>query len=320
MTERPDEPNAAVETAVTGEGHPEGHSPIRVRVPVFEGPLDLLLHLIQQNEIDIRDIPIAKITRQYLETLELMRELDLEVAGEFLVMAATLMRIKARMLLPPSVTEEEEEDPREMLVRQLLEYSRFKEAAQDLMKLESERRLHWERGAPAQLEDPESRELLPVSMFRLLDALKGVLSRQVPPIVHTVHAEPISLEEAIGLMRTQLGSKPKLLFEELLESFVSRIEKITAFLGLLELLKQGVLHATQESLFGPIWLEWRGEEGLLPEGAEATYDEPVEIEAAGDDPHAAERVLATGGPVPQAAQPIQDHDDEDEHAREEVDT
>jgi segregation and condensation protein A len=239
-----------------------------VHVPAFDGPLDLLLHLIQQDEIDIRDIPIAKITRQYLETLELMRELDLEVAGEFLVMAATLMRIKARMLLPPAIAEEEEEDPRESLVRQLLEYSRFKAAAADLMNLETERRLHWERGAPAQLEDPESRELLPVSMFRLLDALKGVLSRQVPPIVHTVHAEPISLEEAIGLMRTQLGIKPKLLFEELLESFVSRIEKITAFLGLLELLKQGTIQATQESLFGPIWIEWRGDQPQLEEATD----------------------------------------------------
>jgi len=246
-------------TASTNGAEPVGHSSIRVHVPAFDGPLDLLLHLIQQNELDIRDIPIAKITKQYLDTLELMRELDLEVAGEFLVMAATLMRIKARMLLPPAVTEEEEEDPRETLVRQLLEYSRFKEAAQDLMKLEAERRLHWERGAPAQLEDPESRELLPVSMFRLLDALKTVLTRQAPPLVHTVHAESISLEEAIGLMETQLRSRSKLLFEELLEHFWTRLEKITAFLGLLELLKLGTVQATQEALFGPIWIEWRGD-------------------------------------------------------------
>jgi len=94
-------------------------------------------------------------------------------------------------------------------------------------------------------------------MFRLLDALRSVLSRQVPTVVHTVTAEPMSLEEAIGLMRSQLAKRPRLLFAELLESFVSRLEKITAFLGLLELLKQGTLGATQESLFGPIWIEWR---------------------------------------------------------------
>jgi segregation and condensation protein A len=259
-------PHAASPTATATPATPatpaEGRSTIRVRVPVFEGPLDLLLHLIQRDELDIRDIPIAKITREYLETLELMRELDLEVAGEFLVMAATLMRIKARMLLPPAITEEEEEDPRESLVRQLLEYSRFKEAALGLGALESERRMHYERGAPAQLEDPdspESRELLPVSMFRLLDALKTVLTRQAPPLVHTVHAESISLEEAIGLMETQLRSRSKLLFEELLEHFWTRLEKITAFLGLLELLKLGTVQATQEALFGPIWIEWRGD-------------------------------------------------------------
>ena len=258
----PGEAEAKAVTASAAEppAAPEGRSSIRVRVPVFDGPLDLLLHLIQRDELDIRDIPIAKITREYLETLELMRELDLEVAGEFLVVAATLMRIKARMLLPPAIAEEEEEDPREGLVRQLLEYSRFKAAAQGLGTLEAERRLLYERGAPAQLEDPdspESRELLPVSMFRLLDALKTVLTRQAPPLVHTVQAESMSLEEAMGLMETQLRTRPKLLFEELLESFWTRLEKITAFLGLLELLKLGSVAATQETLFGPIWIEWR---------------------------------------------------------------
>ncbi len=144
----------------------QGQSVVRVALPVFTGPLDLLLHLIQRDEIEIRDIPIAKIAREYLDTLELMRELDLEVAGEFLVMAATLMRIKARMLLPPAIMDEEEEDPREGLVRQLLEYRRFKEAARDLERLEGERRHLFDRGAPAQLEDPADGELQPVSLFR----------------------------------------------------------------------------------------------------------------------------------------------------------
>jgi len=238
------------------------HIPIRIQVPAFEGPLDLLLHLIQQDEIEISDIPIAKITKQYLETLELMRELDLEVAGEFLVMAATLMRIKARMLLPPILAVEEEEDPREGLVRQLLEYRRFKEASKDLERLESERRRMYERGAPSQLEDPEASELLPVSLFRLLDALKTVLSRQAPAVVHTITAEPIRLEEAMSLMEENIRTRSKLLFEELLELFVSRLEKITAFLGLLEMLKLGSVQVVQEELFGPIWIEWKGHERL----------------------------------------------------------
>lgn len=241
---------------------------IRVQLPAFEGPLDLLLHLIQREEIEITDIPIARITREYLETLELMRELDLEVAGEFLVMAATLMRIKARMLLPPAIAQEEEEDPREGLVRQLLEYRRFKEAARDLEGLETERRLLFERGAPAQLEDPMEGELQPVSLFRLLDALKAVLQRQVPPIVHTITAEPISLEEAIAVIRSTLERGRRALFEEVLSNFVTRLEKITAFLGLLELLKQEQIVVTQEELFGPIWIGWREAEARRPIFAE----------------------------------------------------
>ena len=235
---------------------------IRVALPVFTGPLDLLLHLIQREEIEITDIPIARIAREYLETLELMRELDLEVAGEFLVMAATLMRIKARMLLPPAIADEEEEDPREGLVRQLLEYRRFKEASRDLERLEGERRLLFDRGAPAQLEDPQDGELQPVSLFRLLDALKRVLQRQVPDYVHTITAEPISIEEAISVIRSSLERTGRALFEEVLVHFETRLEKITAFLGLLELLKQERIAVTQEELFGPIWIAWRSE---LPE-------------------------------------------------------
>jgi segregation and condensation protein A len=252
--------NAAADEAATGSARPS----IRVEVPAFQGPLDLLLHLIQRDEIDIYDIPIAHITRQYLVTLELMRELDLELAGEFLVMAATLMRIKARMLLPPVLSEEEEEDPREGLVRQLLEYRRFKEAAKDLERLETDRRLLWERGAPAQLEDPEAGELVPVSLFRLLDSLRRVLERSKPTPVHTIQAESISLEEAIALMKERLRERPRLLFEEVLEQFETRLEQITAFLGLLELLKQGFVNAVQEELFGPIWIAWR-EEPLVAE-------------------------------------------------------
>ena len=250
MSER--ETDIETESRDTGAG-------IRVALPVFTGPLDLLLHLIQREEIEITDIPIARIAREYLDALELMRELDLEVAGEFLVMAATLMRIKARMLLPPAIADEEEEDPREGLVRQLLEYRRFKEAARDLERLEGDRRLLFDRGAPAQLEDPEDGELQPVSLFRLLDALKRVLQRQAPAYVHTITAEPISIEEAISVLRSSLARSGRALFEELLVHFETRLEKITAFLGLLELLKQERIAVTQEELFGPIWVAWRSD-------------------------------------------------------------
>ena len=254
------------ENALAEEGESRGAGLIRIAVPAFTGPLDLLLHLIQRDEIEITDIPIARITREYLDTLELMRELDLEVAGEFLVMAATLMRIKVRMLLPPAIADEEE-DPREGLVRQLLEYRRFKEASRQFESLETERRLLFDRGAPAQLEDNEG-ELQPVSLFRLLDALKNVLQKQVPGIVHTITAEPISLEEAIAVIRGQLARGRRALFEEVLSGFVSRLEKITAFLGLLELLKQEEITVSQEELFGPIWIVWRAEGARRPMDSE----------------------------------------------------
>ena len=258
--ERPDNPVMEKPSGLLRGGDPEPSAParaaIRVHLPAFDGPLDLLLHLIQQDEIDITDIPISKITRQYLETLELMRELDLEVAGEFLVMAATLMRIKARMLLPPIIEEQEELDPREGLVRQLLEYRRFKDAAKDLERLEADRRLLFERGAPAQLEDPEASELLPVSLFRLVEALKGALARRVPSVIHTIHAEPMRIDEAMSLLRENLRTRGRLLFAEMLDLFVTRIEKITAFLGLLELLKLGDVRAAQEDAYGPIYLEF----------------------------------------------------------------
>jgi segregation and condensation protein A len=257
-----------LETPTDGSDAAGESAALRVSLPAFQGPLDLLLHLIQRDEIDIHDIPIAHITRQYLETLELMQYLDLEVAGEFLVMAATLMRLKARTLLPPAPSEEEEADPRASLVRQLLEYRRFKEAAQDLGRLEADRRLLWERGAPARLEDPDAGELVPVSLFRLLDALKKALERSRPASVHTIEAETISLEEAVAVLKERLRERSRLLFEEVLEQFETRLEKITAFLGLLELLKQGSIQVVQEEIFGPIWIAWREEPAAAPYAGE----------------------------------------------------
>src|SRR5438132_958339 len=177
--------------------HPEGDGPgpgaqgpgasggatsprtVTVRLARFEGPLDLLLHLIKRDEIDIYDIPIAHITQQYLTYIELMRSLDLEVAGEFLVMAATLMRIKAKLLLPlPTPGEEEDEgDPREQLVQRLVEYRQFKEAASTLRLKEDERRLLYERGMVPTEDEAGPIPLMPATLFDLLDALNRLMSR-----------------------------------------------------------------------------------------------------------------------------------------------
>ena len=156
--------------------------PVVIKLARFEGPLDLLLHLIKRDEIDIYDIPIAHITQQYLATLDLMRALDLEVAGEFLVMAATLMRIKAKMLLPatPLVDEEDEGDPREELVQRLIEYRQFKEAAGTLRLREDERRQLFERGLLPTEDDAGPLPLAPASLFDLLDAFNRVIARGCP--------------------------------------------------------------------------------------------------------------------------------------------
>ena len=173
---------------------------VTVKLARFEGPLDLLLHLIKRDEIDIYDIPIAHITQQYLAYLELMRALDLDVAGEFLVMAATLMRIKAKMLLPlPQLGEEEDEgDPREELVQRLIEYRQFKEVAGTLKSKESERRMLYERGMVPGEDELGPVLLAPASLFDLLDSLHRVLARLPEATVYDVQAEARSEERRVG--------------------------------------------------------------------------------------------------------------------------
>ena len=183
-----------------------GGAPVVVKLERFEGPLDLLLHLIKRDEIDIYDIPIARITQQYLAYLELMRALDLDVAGEFLVMAATLMRIKAKMLLPaPQAAEEEDEgDPREELVQRLIEYRQFKEAASTLRTREEERRQLFERGLLPSEDDAGPLPLAPASLFDLLDAFHRVVARLPEPAVYDVRSEVYDVEEKMAVIARAL--------------------------------------------------------------------------------------------------------------------
>ena len=149
----------------------------RIQLPVFEGPLDLLLRLVRVNEVEITDIPIAEITRQYHEYLDLMKELSLEIAGEYIVMAATLMHIKSQMLLPKDpVLDEEEEDPRAALTQQLLEYQRYKQAAENLQAMDSVRGLIWTRDESVP-EEFRGEEMLVVDMFQMISAFRKLLGR-----------------------------------------------------------------------------------------------------------------------------------------------
>lgn len=229
----------------------------KVQFEIFEGPLDLLLHLIKKNEISITDVPIATITEQYLATLELMQGLNLDVAGEFLVMAATLIHIKSRMLLPPEEEEgeeEEEEDPREELIRRLLEYQRFKEAAEELERRDILKRDVFAH--PSEAPEPvEAVEFEKISLFDLISALRHVLERLPEEGVHEVTLEKISVRERMNRLLDDLRQKGKVVFQSLFEGAVSRMEVVVTFLAMLELVKIRAIKVWQEERIGPILIE-----------------------------------------------------------------
>jgi segregation and condensation protein A len=244
-------------------------APVTIKLERFEGPLDLLLHLIKRDEIDIYDIPIAHITQQYLAYLELMRQLDLEIAGEFLVMAATLMRIKAKMLLPlPAVGEEEEEgDPREELVQRLVEYRQFKEAAERLKLHEQERRLLYERGMVPGEDEAGPLPLAPATLFDLLDALNRVLARVPEQQIYEIQGEVHSVEEKMEALSDELRARGSLVFAQLLGRCRTRAEMIVTFIALLEIIKLGAALVVQDEVFGDVTIVARNDEG---EGTHAT--------------------------------------------------
>ena len=239
-----------------------------VKLAAFEGPLDLLLHLIREHEIDIYDIPIAEITAQYLEYLCFIESLDLALAGEFLEMAATLIRIKVQMLLPSQKEEDEEEDPRSQLVRKLEEYKKMKEAARGLSGREEDRRRFFPRGVdPREFRDVdeelETEEFLrDVTLFDLVDSLRDVLSRVPARIdVHAVDLEATTVEEQMERVRSVLGKSGATLFSELFAPASTRAEVITTFVALLELIRLGIVAVAQKRIFGAISLELKAEEG-----------------------------------------------------------
>jgi segregation and condensation protein A len=243
---------------------------VTFKLPRFEGPLDLLLHLLKRDEIDIHDIPIAHITKQYLDYIEIMRMLDLEVAGEFLVMAATLMRIKAKMLLPlPSSAEEEDEgDPREELVQRLLEYRLYKEAAGHMQEREAMRRTWHERGQVPTEDDAGPLPLAPATLFDLLGALQRVMSRKPERAVYAVQTEAYDIEEKMSLIARTVAEEGQLRFSEIMHQARARMEIIVSFMALLELIKLGKVLCIQDANFDDILILPRLPEGR-PEDAPA---------------------------------------------------
>jgi segregation and condensation protein A len=231
---------------------------VGIKLAQFEGPLDLLLHLIKKNEVNIYDIPIAEITAQYLDALELMKELNLDVAGDFLVMAATLIHIKSRMLLPRPDTaagqEDEQEDPRDALVRRLLEHQKFKAAAGLLHEREQLRSAQWarpdERIAAIAGDDYEPE--LEVDLFSLLTAFQAVVERakQRPKVL--LPPEQISVEARIDQLLARLSETEALGFEELFADVSDRPGLIVTFLALLEMIRLKLVRVFQSGTFAPI--------------------------------------------------------------------
>jgi len=227
-----------------------------VRLDNFEGPLDLLIHLIKINEVNIYDIPIAAITKQYLEYIELMRELNLDLAGDFLVMAATLIHIKSRMLLPrPDPTQEDpEEDPREVLVRRLIEHQKYKAAAELLHERETLREAQWMRPDErvAAIAGEEYEPELEVDLFTLLSAFRDVLerARQRPRLA--LPPEQISIEERIEQLLARLSETEACGFEDLFNDLNTKGGMIVTFLALLEMIRLKLIRVFQAGAMGAI--------------------------------------------------------------------
>lgn len=230
-----------------------------IKLDIFEGPLDLLLYLIKKNEIDIYNIPIALITQQYLKYINMIKSLNLDLAGEYLVMASTLIHIKSRMLLPvpeePS-EEEMEDDPRAQLVRQLLEYQAFKEAAGELAQRPRLERDVFVRSAALADEskktDPDEDELVEVSIFELIEAFHNLVSRLDTKELMEIDLEKLSLTDIINDVMERLTREKNLTFEELLGERKDRRRIVYTFLALLELIKLKMIKAYQTAAFGVI--------------------------------------------------------------------
>jgi len=228
----------------------------QVHLPIFEGPLDLLLHLIKINEIDIYDIPIAAITEQYLEYLELMKELNLDIASEYLVMAATLAYIKSKMLLPSpkeDKEEETEEDPRKELVQRLLDYQKFKKAAEKLEGRKILGRDVFARSGAEEKEEDEVEVEVEVNLFDLIEALRGILKKvETQDKILDFTKEKIVIKDKMMEIIEELKAVKYVIFQDLFSSAEDRYEIIVTFIALLELIRIQKVRAVQFQEFGSI--------------------------------------------------------------------
>jgi len=258
----------------------------KVELEVFEGPLDLLLYLIKRDEVDIYDIPIERVTNQYMEYLNVMKMLDLNIAGEFIVMAATLMMIKSRMLLPVDEREdleEEEEDPRWDLVRQLVEYKKFKDIANQLQEREFHQENIFDFGGKSAVvleKDDPGLVMQDVSLFDLISAFNDVLKNAPPEQLGEIAADTFTVADKIDHVLKTIRTKGKIRFSEMFSEMASRNEIICTFLAMLELLRLRHVKAVQDTNFGEIVItkseeDNDGRDDDLPQGAPKIVEEPM---------------------------------------------
>ena len=224
---------------------------LKILLGEFEGPLDLLLHLIRQEQVSIYDIPVARITDEYLRYLRVMQEMDIAVAGDFLVMAATLIELKTKMLLPrdPLADQEEEEDPRTDLVNQLLEYQKYKAAAQMLWSRATVERAVFKR---AELETDKNNPEVTVGLFDLLKVFQEILARHKEEVMLEIEREEISMAEMLERLRNMVMSAGQLNLRLFFERAKSRRELVLAFLSVLELVRTTEIRLFQSETFGDI--------------------------------------------------------------------
>ena len=228
----------------------------RVKLENFEGPLDLLLFFIKRDELNIYDIPIARIAKEFLSYVQLIQQLDLDIAGDFLLMAATLMQIKVRMLLPKSEEVEDEPDPREELIRRLLEYKRFKEVSESFKKMEEKQSKVFFREYFKHDEIDAKQEdvnlLKEVSMFDLLKAFKKVLNNIKEDTVFTIKKIPVSIEEQMNHISDFFGERKQFRFLELVSDYREKIIIIVTFVALLEMIKDNKVRVYTEGEFNDV--------------------------------------------------------------------
>ena len=229
-----------------------------VDLAVFHGPLDLLLYLIRKEEVDIYDIPISRITRQYLKYIDLMQILNLEVAGEFILMAATLIRIKTRLLLPRDESDPEEADPREELILALMEYKKFKEAAEILREKAILEERNFVPDLPTEKIDPEIDEYSDVTVFDLISAFKDVLEARREEPFHQVAVEDFTVEQRMEFVMQALAEREFATFSQLFADIPRRIVAVVTFIALLELCRARRVALSQSKAFAELRV-YRGE-------------------------------------------------------------